>query len=455
MLQDLRLSNYYVPKKSIVSPLEDKTVYSQMQILRYMGNKRGLLGWLMPILEEQLSFGDTILDLFAGTSSVGYALKDKNRIIANDIQEYSTIISKALLEFNEPIQENDFNINLLPYYKHNRKALSRIYKRALDEERSVLSKTNVSKYQSYSNKIPKYGHLVKNDKYNLNLYCTEGFVNKRREKPYSFPFTLFCIYYADSFFSMEQCVEIDSLRYAIENVIDSTKKAVYLSCLMYAISKTVNSSGHFAEYLNHNSLESSKTILEQRRDSVLSHFLNKLLEFKNINTQKNWVNESYNFDWKEAIHYLSEQDKLKDIKLIYIDPPYTSAQYSRFYHIPETLVKYDYPRLTLDRVTDKPVKGGYRNDRVQSTFSKISAAEQAFSELFDIISKHTNSTLAISYSDNSLIKPVDRLVDIASNYYQIVNKKNGHSHSAQGSRFRQNGRGNHVVNEYVLICKRK
>lgn len=455
MLQTYNLSNFYIPGSFINTHFRENNSYPQIQILKYMGNKRGLLNWLMPILEEQLDVGDTVLDLFAGTSSVGYALKDKNKILANDIQEYSTVISRALLEFDETIEEDDFINNLLPYYKKNWIALSEIYEPALKDERSVLERSNSSKYQLYSKKIPKYGHLVKNDKYNLNSYCKENFVDERRKNPHSFPFMLFCIYYADSFFSLEQCIEIDSLRYAIENEDKTTKKAVYLSCLMYALSKAVNSSGHFAEYLKHNSLESSQTILEQRRDSVLKHFLNKLSEFKNIYVQKDWKNESFNFDWKDVISHLAKHDRLNDVKLIYIDPPYTSAQYSRFYHIPETLVKYDYPRLTLDKKTEKPVKGAYRNDRVQSSFSKISAAEQAFSEIFAIISKNTRSTLAISYSDNSLVKPVDKLVDIANNYYQIVKKINGHSHSAQGSRFRHNGRGNHVVNEYVLICKRK
>lgn len=455
MLQTYNLSNFYIPESFINTHFREKKPYPQIQILRYMGNKRGLLNWLMPILEEQLGVGDTVLDLFAGTSSVGYALKAKNKIIANDIQEYSTVISKALLEFNETIEENDFIINLHPEYKKNFIALLEIYGSALEDERNVLKNNNVSKYQQFSDRIPKYGHLSRNDRYHLNFYCKESFINERRRKPQGFPYMLFCIYYPNTFFSLEQCIEVDSLRYAIENVSKASRKAVYLSCLMYAISKAVNSSGHFAEYLNHNSIESSHTIFEQRQDSVLKHFLIKLSEFKNLYIQEDWENESCNYDWKDAIKHLSKQNKLKDIKLIYIDPPYTSAQYSRFYHIPETLVKYDYPKLTLDKTTGKPVKGGYRNDRIQSSFSKITAAEQAFSEIFATISKNTRSTLAISYSDNSLVKPVDRLVDIASNYYQIVKKINGHSHSAQGSRFRHNGRGNHLVNEYVLICKRK
>ena len=38
---------------------------------------------------------------------------------------------------------------------------------------------------------------------------------------------------------------------------------------------------------------------------------------------------------------------VKKIKadVVYIDPPYNSRQYSRFYHILETLTKWDHPTL--------------------------------------------------------------------------------------------------------------
>src|SRR2546427_11788690 len=69
----------------------------QMQIMRYMGNKRGILDFLVPRLEELVEPGNVFLDLFAGTCSVGYAMKRRCVVYANDIQEYSYTISRALL----------------------------------------------------------------------------------------------------------------------------------------------------------------------------------------------------------------------------------------------------------------------------------------------------------------------------------------------------------------------
>jgi adenine-specific DNA methylase len=425
--------------------------YPQMRILKYMGNKRGLLKWLIPILRENIEPEEIFLDLFAGTSAVGYALKSRNRIIANDIQEYSYVISKALLEFNKQIEENDFLINLSSAYNKNLKALTNIYEQALRSEGAIFSKRSLEEYEKFVNSFPEYTNSIEKDTFKISDYCSEVFISNRRKNPQKFPYILFSTYYANTFFSLEQCIEIDSLRYAIDQIFDKSKKAVYLSCLVFAISRTVNSTGHFAEYLSTKKLQ----IFDVRLNSVLANFFFKLGEFRNLHKQNKWKNLTLNYDWKKAITELSKKNILKDVKLIYIDPPYTTAQYSRYYHIPETLVKYDYPELSIHPRTKKNTKGGYRSDRLQSSFSQSTEVENAFTEIFDIISQSTDSILAISYSDNSIIKPVDKLIEIASKYYEIVNKENGHNHSAQGSRFNKNNKGRRLVNEYVLLCKHK
>lgn len=433
------------------------TVYPlpQMQILKYMGNKRRLLGWLIPLLDEHLNYSDTILDLFAGTASVGYALKPKVRVIANDIQEYATVMSRALLEFNDEIKEDDFDTNLLESYNKNYHELLHIFGIPVKIEEDLIRRRNIKEYTKFCFEIPRYGNNAIKDKYKLNSYVDEAFMRSKRASAKMFPYLLFTTYYANTYFSLKQCIDIDSLRYAIDQIPNQSKQAVYLSCLMYAASKAVNSSGHFAEYLNPNSDYMSNLILEQRMISIVSYFLQKLSEFRDIHIQKQWKNRVYGHDYKELIKILVKNKEIGRIKLIYIDPPYTNAQYSRFYHIPETMVKYDYPTLTLNQTKINSVKGGYRADRHQSPFSHTSKVEEVFREIFGIISSSTDATLAISYSDNSLLKPVDKLIEIASQYYEIIDKKNGYSHSAQGSRFKHNGRGNHVVNEYLLICKRK
>lgn len=427
--------------------------FPQMQILKYMGNKRKILNWLIPILDEYLNDGDTILDLFSGTSSVGYALKPRVKILANDIQEYSSVMSRALLEFEGKIHKDDFEKYLAESYHKNLMRLMKIYGIAAKLEDKIIVSEDVKKYKEFCVDIPRYGELAKKDKFKLNKYSKEQYIKSKRVLKTSFPYMLFVTYYPNTFFGLKQCMEIDSLRYAIDQIKSKNRRDVYLSCLIYAISRVVNSSGHFAEYLNHSSQKASQTILAQRKISILKSFLSKISQFTDLYTQNKWQNKVYQNDYKNLVEELYNNKVINGIDLIYIDPPYTNAQYSRFYHIPETLVKYDYPNITRSVLNHKFVKGGYRDDRHQSEFSNSSQTEKAFLDLFRTLSEKSNATLAVSYSDNSIIKPVDRLIAIAKKYYKTIDKKNGHTHSAQGSKFRLNGKGSREVHEYLLICR--
>ena len=81
---------------------------------------------------------------------------------------------------------------------------------------------------------------------------------------------------------------------------------------------------------------------------------------------------------------------MNKVDVIYIDPPYTNAHYSRFYHILETLVKYDYP--------DTEYHGRYRTDRYQSPFGIKSKAHDEFDTMISLC-RTARKSLVISYSD--------------------------------------------------------
>lgn len=443
---------FYSEKTHEVDIVDDKI--NQIQILKYMGNKRALLGWLIPELSKQIKKGDTVLDLFAGTSSVGYALKPLARIIANDIQEYSSVISQALLLKNEDVQDNEFEKYLAKAFNRNLNYLNDIFENLLKQEEKLINSFPNDDYFIFSSKIPSY-KSDRETKYDVAKYSTESYISRKRKNPDSFPYLLFTTYYPTGFFSIKQCIEIDSLRFAIDQVTSKSRRAIYLSCLLFAISKAVNSSGHFAEHLNPHSDNSKKIIVEHRRISITENFLLKLRTFKSLYSAIDWDNKVYNLDYKKLIPHLKRNGELEEIKLIYIDPPYTTAQYSRYYHIAETLVKYDYPTVGLDKKTGNSFKGRYREDRHQSPFSQKTRAEGEFNEMLKLLSNNSSATLAISYSDNSIIKPIDSLLNLAEKYYKVSSVKNGYIHSAQGSRFRVNGKGNKDIYEYLLICKLK
>jgi adenine-specific DNA-methyltransferase len=127
-----------------------------------------------------------------------------------------------------------------------------------------------------------------------------------------------------------------------------------------------------------------------------------------------------------SLDYLDCLRIVPENSIIYADPPYSAVHYSRFYHVIETLVRYDHPHLEY--------KGRYRDDRHQSPFDKRKEVTNAFQLLFKAVDER-KSHLVLSYSDNGLLK-FDELLEIGErmmgNYYDISYIEKTYIHSKMG-----------------------
>lgn len=340
--------------------------YPHIPTIRYMGNKGKLLGALIPKIESVTKEGDIVCDLMAGTNSIGYALKSRNIVYSNDIQYYSYIIAHALLD--------NYNI-------------------------PSISQVHNDIDNNYATNI---------------LTQTFNFFQKN---------------YTDTYFSGPQCQEIDSLRFAIENVSDESKRCLYLTMLMNAMCKAQSTTGHFAQYMDKNHYR----IIPLRALSIHKLFFEKLSDFKSFVCSK-YNNKEFNLDYNDLL-------KLPDIKSVacfYLDSPYTLDQYSRFYHILETVSKYDNP--TLDSH-----KAKYRTDRVLSNFCSKKTVADEFNNIFSKCAKF-KKPMVVSYSNHGVI-PVSELVEIAKKYYKKVDLTTlKYDHSSQG-------KGTININEIILVLE--
>ncbi len=136
------------------------------------------------------------------------------------------------------------------------------------------------------------------------------------------PDNYFSINFGGKFYHHNTAKKIGHIRNEIENIKQELTEKEYnilLSSLIYTIDKIANTVGHFDAYRKRNIPEPS--------------FKLKLIEpFKT-----NKVNI-----FREDANQLAKKIKAD---IVYIDPPYNSRQYSRFYHLYETLVKWDKPKL--------------------------------------------------------------------------------------------------------------
>jgi adenine-specific DNA-methyltransferase len=346
--------------------MDKARVFNTVYVTRYMGAKYKLLDLIVPLIEELLPPDGTLLDVMAGTHAVGYSLKTRNQVIANDIQHYSSIFGEAILANN---------------------SVSTLRDRYLKE----FNNLEPSKY--------KDSWLVKT--------------------------------YGDTYFSKRQCAEIAAIRDRINGIKDKHAKNLYLTVLANAMSLCQSSSGHFAQYFpkDHPRLKTLRAM------SVVKEFEKKCKEIELV--KSNFDNRVFKM---EAIEFLNS-DQIIDLapsgSLVYFDPPYSSAQYSRYYHLLETVFLDDSPEVNF--------KGLYRGDRHQSDFCSQVRVKPAFERV--IQSTSTNRwNLVISYSDTGLLH-LKELVKLCKTYYkhvEVIQQEYGHS---------TQGRGNvSKVQELVISC---
>jgi len=128
--------------------------------------------------------------------------------------------------------------------------------------------------------------------------------------------------FGGKFFEMTEARRIGHIRQDIEDRKDYLTEKEYnilLTTLIYNIDKIANTLGHFEAYI--------------KKPIKYKQLYLKLIDAKSFDQV-----EIYREDSNQLARRINAD-------LVYIDPPYNSRQYSRFYHVYETLVKWDKPQL--------------------------------------------------------------------------------------------------------------
>lgn len=128
--------------------------------------------------------------------------------------------------------------------------------------------------------------------------------------------------FAGKYFGKNDAKKIGYIREEIEKNKKSLTEKEYnilVASLIYSVDRIANTVGHYDAYIK-----------KEPKDNI---FILDMIE--PINTNK-----------KFKIFLDDTNNLAKRIKadVVYIDPPYNSRQYSRFYHILETLAKWDKPK---------------------------------------------------------------------------------------------------------------
>lgn len=350
-----------------------------------MGTKRQIADRVAEVLDRAPP--GPCLDLFAGMSAVGRATSDCRNVWCNDVQHFAAATARSFFTAKRGTKDV---VAVLPeihrLFLRNRSALRRKYDAELKAEAAALSTGKLE--------------LMLETARTQTTYCISEEATALRTK-YSenvthFPKCLFTISYSGGFVGLQQAIDIDSIRYAVDsaredNKINPESHEWCVIVLCHALANISNSTGHFAQYLALKEKTRVRYINKRVRD-VWTIWRASLAKAQPFGTRQ-WRNGNKVFR-TEAIQLLNDL-RLLEIRpaVIYADPPYTTDHYSRYYHLWETLVLYDYPSLTS--------KGLYRADRFYSPFSIKTQAHSAFESLIESAAR-LKSTFVLSYPENGI-----------------------------------------------------
>jgi adenine-specific DNA-methyltransferase len=383
-----------------------------------MGSKQALAESLIQVISERGLMFPNFIDLFGGSAAVSEVASRTSAVTYIEQLHAPTIVAKAKLL---PIRHCPAGV--LPAVL----ALAR-------EELAVKS-------AAYREEILRDAIALERG-YEATALLIQGGPPQRRDGGLG-EFHMFASTYSRGYFSVLQALELDALRAAIDTLWpeslsssdEISARELLLGSLVVTVSRTSSSPGHTAQFLNstHNGFPRLRSIWTR---SCLQVFSAVFEAFAAESATRQGGNKVIRAEARD--HMMSRQSD--GATVFYADPPYTKDQYSRFYHLLESAVLYDYPVVHG--------QGRARADRATSRFSLASSVEEAIRELGAEASQ-LGAPLALSYPRSGLLhsrgkSPQDILVD----YGDVECVSLSHEHSSLGAR---SGRSSSPVDETLTV----
>jgi Adenine-specific DNA methylase len=297
------------------------------------------------IAEEKVLYGKPI-SLFPELKNENYINLESRRYIGSKAKLTNWIIETILKE------TKDLN-SLIDIFA----GTASVSKAASDHFSKIIVNDNL-----YANNIIYKAFFLKE---NWNKDKLVDIINEYNSiEPEKLNENYFSVNFGNKFFDYLNSKLIGFIREDIENrkdVLSDKEYSILLASLIYNIDKIANTVGHFDAYI--------KKPIKYKKLQI------RLIQPVEINDIE---------IYQENANVLARKI---EADIAYIDPPYNSRQYSRFYHVYETLVKWDKPALFGVALKPEP-----ENMSVYCTIN----AKTAFSDLIENLNvRH----IAVSYNN--------------------------------------------------------
>lgn len=398
-----------------------------------MGTKRALAPMVRDIVED-LSDGP-LLDAFAGMGAVAQALSTARPVWLNDIQNYAATFARARFQSAGPTLSLHDAIDILsPDYNANYRSLVRQFQTELHLEDEMIASDRATRVAKW--RLQRAATHAAPDARAVLTRFRHATPRIRQ---------LFTRSYSHGYFTLRQSAEIDSIRAAIDRAV--AKRAIaakdrdwLLLALSHSVRKAAFTTGHFAQYLTlaPRTLKRFQKVASRR---VWDSFLEEIEGLPALAIRATGHNNNvYRSDATQLLRRLRNAKVRPGI--VYADPPYTADHYSRYYHVWESLILYDYPSLTG--------KGRYRPDRFQTPYS-IKAEVKGALNGFIAAARALDSTLVLSYPANGLLHEAgcSPYALLKNSYSKVERFSMRHQHSTMGA---SDGLAKSPVTEHIYVA---
>ncbi len=185
----------------------------------------------------------------------------------------------------------------------------------------------------YINDFLYSNYCIYNAFFGNEAYSEEKIISYKRAfvsiKPGDCKENYVSINFGDKFFSKNDSLLIGEIRERIELLkkakeINQREYDILLASLIYSFDRCSNTVGHYEAYIK-------KPI---KKDSFEFELIDPIVFSKEEKRVFNITRMDSNVLARNI-----------EADIVYIDPPYSSRQYSRFYHVIETITKWDKPKL--------------------------------------------------------------------------------------------------------------
>jgi len=340
--------------------------------MKYMGHKGRILQEISDQVARFTRDANTLCDAFCGSAAVAWDLAEKfdKPILAGDLQSFATARAAAIVTRTEPIADFEF--------------VDRWFARAriLIAEATAGHRIPPSPPPELKGQVLAPRNAILRSRHYVATTLTR--ILRRTEKPW--PITLA---YGGYYFSIDQALGLDALRSTLPK--DRPLRAVALSALIGAASKCSASPGHTAQPLGIKR-DSLPHVIDAWNRSIFDSVRNEIEDIAPRHARVQGGTEVG--PWEQLLNRLAPGD------VAFCDPPYSDVQYSRFYHVLET----------LSRGKLVEVSGSGRNppfsERPASDFSRKSKAKDEVDKLISAAAEREIRliiTFPVSVQSNGLM----------------------------------------------------